>query len=265
MQRNSATYIVAFAAAVCVVCSLLVSTAATVLKNRQVVNAIIDKQKNILEVAGLIGQDEDVSMERAQEIFDARVTPVIVELETGEVVVGEVDPATYDQRKALSDPALSKPAPKNPAQVARIPKYATVYEVLDEQGNVELYVFPVEGKGLWSTLYGFLALEADLNTVRGITFYQHGETPGLGGEVDNPGWKGKWAGRQVYGATEEPELEVIKGAAGPPEEALYQVDGLSGATLTSRGVTHLIHFWMGEHGFGKFVSKHRDASEGSTA
>lgn len=265
MQRNSATYIVAFAAAVCVVCSLLVSTAATLLKERQVVNAKVDKQKNILEVAGLIEGDEDISMQRAQEIFEERVTPVIVELETGEIVEGEVDPATYDQQQALSDPALSRPAPPNPAQVSRIPKYATVYEVLDEEGEVELYVFPVEGKGLWSTLYGFFALESDLNTVRGLTFYQHGETPGLGGEVDNPGWKGKWAGRQVYGAREEPQLEVIKGAAGPPEEARFQVDGLSGATITSRGVTHLIHFWMGEHGFGKFVRKHRQTPEGSAA
>lgn len=265
MQRNSATYIVAFAAAVCVVCSLLVSTAATVLKSRQVTNAIIDKQKNILEVAGLIRQDEEVSMLEAQQIFKDRVTPVVVELETGEIVEGEVDPVTYDQRKAMSDPALSRPAPPNPAQVSRIPKYAVVYEVVGEEGNVELYVFPVEGKGLWSTLYGFLALEADLNTVRGITFYQHGETPGLGGEVDNPGWKGKWAGRQVYGATEEPELEVIKGAAGPPDEARYKVDGLSGATITSRGVTHLIHFWMGENGFGEFIKKHREAPEGSAA
>lgn len=265
MQRNSATYIVAFATAVCVVCSLLVSTAATLLKDRQVLNAQVDKQKKILSVAGLIDEESPLTVPEAQEIFEARITPVIVEIETGEVVVGEVDPATYDQQRAMQDPAMSKPAPRNPAQVSRIPTYATIYEVLDEEGEIELYVFPVEGKGLWSTLYGFLALESDLNTVRGITFYQHGETPGLGGEVDNPGWKAKWAGRQVYGATSEPELEVIKGAAGPPEESRYAVDGLSGATITSRGVTHLIHFWMGDLGFGKFIGKHRDAQEGSAA
>ncbi len=118
-----------------------------------------------------------------------------------------------------------------------------------------MLVLPVEGYGLWSTLYGFIALEADLTTIRGITFYQHGETPGLGGEVDNPNWKRKWVGRKAFGPEGEVKIHVVKGLAGPPSEDPYEVDGLSGATITSRGVSHLVQFWLGEQGFGPFLEK----------
>ena len=111
-------------------------------------------------------------------------------------------------------------------------------------------VIPIHGYGLWSTLYGFLALESDLQTISGITFYEHGETAGLGGEVDNPAWKSQWQGKTLYEAGEV-RLEVLKGTVNPASaDAKYQVDGLSGATLTSRGVNNLISYWMGEDGFG---------------
>ena len=100
-----------------------------------------------------------------------------------------------------------------------------------------MLIMPIEGKGLWSTLYGFLSLDADMNTVRGITFYKHGETPGLGGEVDNPNWKALWNERQAFDADGSVEISVIKGRAGPASEDPHRVDGLSGATLTSKGVS----------------------------
>jgi Na+-transporting NADH:ubiquinone oxidoreductase subunit C len=118
-----------------------------------------------------------------------------------------------------------------------------------------MVVLPVQGYGLWSTLYGFLALEADLRTIRGITFYEHGETPGLGGEVDNPRWKSRWVGRLALDDQGEPKIEVIKGPAGPPQEDPYRVDGLSGATLTARGVTNLVHFWLSSDIFGTYLDR----------
>ncbi|MGB6994669.1 MAG: NADH:ubiquinone reductase (Na(+)-transporting) subunit C [Thermoanaerobaculia bacterium] len=146
-------------------------------------------------------------------------------------------------------------APTNPALVKRLPAHALVYEVQSKEGELEMLILPVEGYGLWSTLYGFIALDADLDTVRGITFYEHKETPGLGGEVDNPGWKARWDGRKVYGQDGLPRIEVIKGQAGPADEDPYRVDGLSGATLTSRGVTNLVQFWMSESGFGPLLDR----------
>ena len=136
----------------------------------------------------------------------------------------------------------------------RIPHNATIYEVRKE-GKLEQIILPVEGKGLWSTLYGYLALKDDLNTINGLTFYQHAETPGLGGEVDNPRWKALWPGRKAFGDDGKPAVEVVKGQAGTPEEAPYAVDGLSGATITSRGVTYLIQFWLGDQGFGPYLNR----------
>ena len=117
--------------------------------------------------------------------------------------------------------------------------------------NILQVVLPVYGKGLWGTLYGYLALKSDLETIQGLTFYQHKETPGLGGEVDNPRWKAMWDGRKLYDPSGKPKAMVFKGPA--PKDNLYAVDGLSGATITSRGVTNLIRYWASDDGYGTFL------------
>ena len=123
-----------------------------------------------------------------------------------------------------------------------------------------LVILPVSGMGLWSTLYGFVALDADLRTIRGLTFYEHGETPGLGGEVDNPRWKALWPGRRAFGADAEVRIEVIRGRAGPADVDPHRVDGLAGATMTGRGVTNMLRFWLGEHGFRPYLERLREAA-----
>ena len=126
-----------------------------------------------------------------------------------------------------------------------------------EGEEIRMLILPIEGKGLWSTMYGFIALAPDTTTIKGLTFYEHGETPGLGGEVDNPSWKALWKGRQAYDGEWNPEIEVIKGAAGPPEEDPFRVDGLSGATLTCRGVSSTVQFWLSDDGFKPFLINNR--------
>jgi Na+-transporting NADH:ubiquinone oxidoreductase subunit C len=255
MERGNA-YIVSFAAAVCLACSVVVALSAVLLKDRQDANAALDRQMKVLAVAGLIEDDADLSAAEVQAIFETSVRARAVDLVSGEYA-SDVDPLVYDQQRALKDPALSDRAPENRAGIARLPKRALVYLIVDEQENVEEVVLPIEGKGLWSTLYGFLALAPDTTSIRGITFYQHGETPGLGGEVDNPGWKALWPGRRAYDEAWEPAVSIIKGTAGPASEDPYSVDGLSGATLTCRGVNELLHFWLGEHGFGPYLERFR--------
>jgi Na+-transporting NADH:ubiquinone oxidoreductase subunit C len=159
--------------------------------------------------------------------------------------------------KAAEDAELGRPAPPNQAGVQRLAKYAVVYHVLDADQKVEMVVIPIKGYGLWSTLYGYLALDKDGNTVHGITYYQHGETPGLGGEVDNPRWKSLWPGRKAYDESGNEALTVIKGQAGPASSDPYRVDGLSGATLTSRGVSHMLELWLGPNGFKPYLEKFR--------
>ncbi|MBN1512296.1 MAG: Na(+)-translocating NADH-quinone reductase subunit C [Phycisphaerae bacterium] len=252
-KRNATVYTIGFTAAVCIVCSLVVSTTAVTLKPRQAQNALLDRQKNIIQVAGLIEPGEDPGRDDVQRLFDQFIDPVVVELATGAEV--DVDPLTFDQAEAARDPARSRAAPPNAAGVTRVPLHGIVYRVMKD-GAVEKMILPIEGKGLWSTLYGFLALDADARTIRGITFYQHGETPGLGGEVDNPAWKARWANRKAFDEQGEIRIEVLKKAAGPPEEDPYHVDGLSSATLTSRGVNHLVRFWLGEDGFKPYLERY---------
>lgn len=253
-MRHSALYTILFSGAVCVVCAVLVSSAAVSLKENQLRNAALDKQRSVLFAAGLAEAGERLDADETLRRFE-QVRPVVIDLATGEPT--DIDPATFDQAKAAKDPDTSQAAPENRAAVQRLPHHALVYEVV-KGGKLSMAVVPIEGYGLWSTLYGFLAVGADGNTVEGITYYQHGETPGLGGEVDNPKWKALWPGRKIYGDSGRPLIRVVRGTAGPPADAPHDVDGLSGATITSNGVTAMLDFWLGEAGFQNYLRQFRE-------
>lgn len=256
MQR-SVTYILSFAAAVCIVCGVLVSSSAVSLKELQEINAELERKTNVLLAAGLATGDEKLDADEVDRRFSVVVAQVI-DLETG-AADDSADPLTFDQQRAKLDPKQSRAAPANDAGIKRVPHQALVYTVVGDDGQTELYVLPIEGYGLWSTLYGFIAIESDLTTIRGLTFYQHGETPGLGGEVDNPDWKSLWRGRRAFNEEGETAIQVVKGRAGRASEDPYSVDGLSGASITSRGVTKMLRFWLGENGFGPFLDRARES------
>ena len=267
MNKNSVGYILSFCLAVCLVCSVLVSLSAVALKDRQELNKKLDRQKKVLVVAGLLEDGAAATPEAIQDLFNKRIKAVMVDLKTGEVDEEATKTvAEYDQQKAKKDPAFSNSVDKNRAGVPRVPNQAVVFLVssteMDASGQgftLDQYILPIEGKGLWSTLLGFVALGTDLNVIKGLTFYQHAETPGLGGEVDNPGWKAKWPGRKVYNEKGEIAIKVKKGIAGSIEDDPHQVDGLSGATITSNGVTYLLAFWLGDHGFGPYLKNLKSA------
>jgi len=263
MQLNSVKYILAFCAGICLVCSVLVSSTAVGLKDRQDANKVLDRQKKVLSVAGLMEAGVELTPEEVDALFQKRIKSVVVDLSTGQVDEG-ADPATFDQLKAQKDPATSKSAAKNRAGVSRIPNKGLVYQVSKtEMGDagagfsLDQYIFPVEGKGLWSTLYGFIAMDPDCNQIRGLTFYDHKETPGLGGEVDNPKWKAKWPGKLAFGdrgsdpdTWGDTKIAVVKTGG----DGQHGIDALAGATITGNGVTYLVRFWLGESGFGKYIN-----------
>ena len=254
MANDSMKKTFGVALALCVVCAVVVASSAVLLRPTQQANKTLDLKKNILASAGLLQEGVSVETQFAQ------VATRVVDLETGRFT-DAVDAATYDQRKASKDPALSISLTdgNDPAKLKRRAQYATVYIVEGENG-VEKVILPIKGYGLWSTLYGFLALESDLQTVAGIGFYEHAETPGLGGEVDNPNWKASWVGKQAYSAGEL-AISVVKGKvdlelAGSES----QIDGLAGATLTTRGVNNIVQYWLGDQGFKPFIT-HLKAGE----
>jgi len=254
--QHSPAYIIGFTGAVCLVCSIFVAGAAVSLKERQDANIVLDRQKKVLIVSGLMKEGDSLTAEEVGERFAQSVTPMAVELKSGDYS-DAVDAATYDQRKAAKDPNQSEEVPANAAKVRRVPTIGLIYQVRSKGGALEAIIVPIEGMGLWSTLYGYLALGPDTRTIKGITFYEHGETPGLGGEVDNPRWKALWNGRLAFDERWVPRIDVIKGAAGSPEEDPYRVDGLSGATITSRGVGSLVKYWLGDSGFGPYLANVR--------
>ena len=259
MKPHSTAYIFGFATAICLVFSILVASAAVMLKPFQEVNAKVYKQKNVLVVADAIQAGESLSNDEIMARYDANIRARLVDRLTGEYVADEDTLLkTYDAKKALSDPAQSAASPGNPAKLQRLANKVLVYHVVKDNA-VDTVILPIEGKGLWSTLYGFLAMDKDMKTIKGITFYSHAETPGLGGEIDNPNWKAKWVDCLAFDGSGKVAIEVVKGQANPSSDS--EVDGLSGATLTARGVSELVRFWLGDEGFGPYIKKVRqDAS-----
>ena len=207
-NRDSMSNTLLVAIGISFVCSILVASAAVVLKPRQMQNEEEYRQQIILNVAGLYDPSADIA-----ELYSG------IEERTTMLASGE---------------------------------QATLYAVLDN-GTLEQVILPIEGPGLWATMYGFLAVERDGNTVRGLQFYQHGETPGLGDGVDKPVWRNQWVGKQLFDADGKPQIEVVKGPA--PDGSDYQIDGLAGATLTGRGVSNFVRYWIGEEGYGPFLKE----------
>lgn len=251
------TIIVAFL--VCFVLAFLVSFTAVKLQPQQEQNKKLDRIKNIVTVADLYKEGADV-----EQIFKDNFVAEVIELKTGKILpekerTGLLDPDLFDLKEISKNFKFTTnlTSDEDIAGISRKPKYMLIY-LLKENESIEKLVLPIYGRGLWSTLYGFIAIDKDFRTVNGITFYEHGETPGLGGEVDNPKWKEQWNGKLIYDKDWNLKIEVIKGQVDTTKEgAKYKVDGISGSTKTTRGVHNLIQFWLGEQGYKPYFEKLR--------
>ena len=252
----SNTFIVAFA--VCLVCSIIVSGIAVALKPQQQLNKELDQKQNILRAAGMLESGATVAADgrTVDELF-SEFSVHVVDLESGEFVEG-IDATTFDPAKSAKDPAVSiaLSGEQDIATIRRRENTSLVYIKRDANNNLDKLVLPVRGYGLWGTLFGYLALDSDLRTISGLGFYTHKETPGLGGEVDNPVWKASWPGVKLFDDAGTPSVRLVKrrAAAGNPA-ADYEVDALSGATFTTRGVENLVNFWTGDLGFGPLIKR----------
>ena len=223
MQQDHPLKILLVATSLCLICSALVSTAAIKLRPLQMRNAKLDLQKKLLLIGGLLE--------------DPKALPEDIEMAFQRVEIEKVILPSGEEKE--------------------------IYLVRSEGGGgLDQIILPVSGKGLWSTMKGFIALEKDTRTVRGFGFYEHGETPGLGGEVDNPRWRAQWKGKEVLGDSFEVVVDVLKGKVNAESpEAKYQIDGLSGATITARGVEALLHHWLGPQGYALYLASIREMSQ----
>lgn len=265
------------ATVLCLVCALIVSAAAVILKPLQSKNAQLDRKNNILKVTGFTKDDIDAAG-GIEALFTERFDVQIIDLRTGEEAAEQCKAAVekskdrtipdifaeYDQLWA-SKKIPNKDDPENDLSVALTKKedpcgikkreiYSRVFILKTEDGQIDRYVFPVRGNGLWSLMLGYLAVEPDFQTVAGLTFYQQGETPGLGGEVENQQWKDKWPKKLIF---DDQGLVALKVSKGDQTNNDYAVDALSGATITSNGVSNMLEFWMGDKGFGPYIKRQK--------
>lgn len=211
--------VIRFAVIVCLVCSALVSAAALGLRERQEANLLLDIRKNILKSVSLY--QPAMADDEVNRLFDERMVGLVLNPD-GTVQEGR-RPQDVDREKE--------------------PEALLLYQCLDESGDVVAYTFPIQGQGLWSTVYGYFALEGDLDHVRGITFYKHGETPGLGGEIEKAWFQDQFVGKEILDRSGEiVSVTVVKGSATTQHasELEHYVDGISGATITSRAVSEMI-------------------------
>lgn len=241
------------------VCSVLVTSSVVLLGDLQQENMLIFKRANVLRAAGF-----DVSTEEVNVYFQEKIELRYFNLHTGEYVEAPSDPQ-FDSVEAAKDPNYSEniTGKKDIARIKRRSKISEVYFLRDSsEGNKNVLnriILPVRGKGLWSTMKGFMAIDPSTFQVQGLSFYSHAETPGLGGEIDNPKWLAQWPQKKIYDSSGKVKFMVLKGSVldSDPDRD-YHVDGLSGATLTSVGVTKMVMYWFGQEGYHKFLTQQRD-------
>ena len=251
MSEETLVRTLSVATGIALACALMVSTAVYFLRPMQLAYADLERNRIIVEAAGLAPRDSGLSDRTVVGRFvDLQVR--VVDLETGQFTE-DVDAQLYDQRTASADPEMSVaiPEPLDLAGLGRRARYAPVYLVTDG-GRIDRIVLPIHGQGMWSTLYGYLTLQSDFNTVAGIRIFEHGETAGIGDRIQDPAWQGEWVGRRLYDEAGALRFRVVRNA-NPP----FEVDVISGATVTAEAVGNLVRYWLGEHGYGPLLDRLR--------
>ena len=252
-MNDSVTKTLGVAFVICLVCSLVVSFAAVNLRDLQKENATNNQSIKILQAAKIYDSSIDV------KIQFSKLEMKYVDFNSGKILDSYENFVIedYDQLKSTRNPNLSTSlnASEDIAIIKNRENVGKFFIVRNEDSSIDKLILPIRGYGLWGTLYGYMAIEEDFNTVAGLEFYDHKETPGLGAEVDNPKWKAMWPGKKIY-ENDEVKLAVMKGKVETDDANIdYKVDGLSGATLTSRGVTNMISYWFGESGYAKLFKE----------
>tara|TARA_B100001063_G_scaffold159092_1_gene148438 strand:- start:799 stop:1572 length:774 start_codon:yes stop_codon:yes gene_type:complete len=252
-MNDSIIKTLAVAFSVCLICSLVVSSSAVSLRDLQKENKLNDRRLKVLQVADIYDPELSISEQFLQ------LESKFIDFDTGRIFTeyNNFNIDEYDQIKVTKDSNLSKaiPASDDIAIIKNRENVGKIYILRDDLNNIDKLILPIRGYGLWGTLFGFIAIESDFNTVSGIEFYEHKETPGLGAEVDNPKWKTLWKGKKIYNDNQV-ALKVIKGKVDDGDTmSMYKVDGLSGATITSRGVSNMVTYWFSDSGYANLLKE----------
>jgi Na+-transporting NADH:ubiquinone oxidoreductase subunit C len=224
------------AAGVALFCSAMVSLAVHYLRPQQVALQSLERNRAILEAADLLppGEVSDRELVSRYLDLDARV----VDLDTAWFAEG-FDAHAYDHWRLRDDVQAAA------SDDGR--RYVPVY-LVRKAGRLEKFVLPVDGGGMWSTIYGYVALGEDLNTITGVTFHRHGETPGVGDRIQDEAWLTTWNDKRILDADGAVRFRVTRDATGP-----FEVDLISGASVTSEATGEFVRSWFGDAGYGPFL------------
>ena len=235
---------------VALICAVTVSITTVVLRPYQEAHLEAERQARMAAMLDTLPGMRDLMEAAGVDSLTTR----LVDLETG-TFLNDVDPADFDHRAAATDPELSVaiPAPEDVAWLRTRAAYAPVH-FLEGDGTLHLIVLPISGTGYQSTIQAMVALEADLNTIAGLTITEQGETPGLGSRIEDSAWQAQWPGKEIADADGEIVISVVRGQASGPHE----VDGITGATRTSSGIGNMLTYWFGDHGYGPFLDRLRE-------
>lgn len=244
------------------VCSLLVTVAVVRLQPIQRAYQDLERNRFIVAISGLVDPDQELTDGEVVDQFQELVVR-LVDIDGGRYD-DSMNPLSFDQRQAASNPDMSTsiPADLDTVSLSRRSRYATVY-VVGDADDPQRIILPMHGQGMWSTVYGYLALDGDLDTIAAVTFYEQGETAGIGDKILDRGWQDKWQGRALNDDSGVLAFRVAEGAvaAGSPG-AVNQVDAIAGATMTTNAVTAMVQYWFGPHGFGPFLDNLRAGTAG---
>lgn len=253
MNRESPRNAVLVVTLTALICSGLVSAAVVMLRPMQLNHQMLERSRNIMQLTGLLPADrrlEDGELLELYKTIDHRIVDI-----DAAAFNGAIDPAAFSMSRADNDPELSVGISSGDdlANLGRRSRYAPVH-IVWKGDQFDRIILPVRGSGMWSTLRGYIALESDLNTIAGMTFYEQNETPGLGDQITHEHWLAQWQGRRVYDDQGNPRFRVAEGAVEPGSAtADYEIDGLTGATVTGNAVNGMVHYWFGPHGYRNFL------------
>lgn len=233
MSKDSNLYIIAFAIGMALVIGTSLGAAAEFLKSPQTIAKDLDTQKQILSAIVPLSEVGETG-EQVSAYYAKHIEAIAVDVNGDEKKVyangDPVVPEKVDTRKQFKE--------KNKSD-----KILPVFKFKDDNGNVTAYILPVYGNGLWDNIWGYIALEPDMNTVKGAVFGHKGETPGLGARISDKDVQDRFAGKTIYNEKGElASIEMIKGEGNKPKEEFtsHEVDGMSGATITARGVNAML-------------------------
>ncbi|MEQ8860033.1 MAG: NADH:ubiquinone reductase (Na(+)-transporting) subunit C [Pseudomonadales bacterium] len=239
MKNESTSRALLTVAAVALVCSAMVATSVYLLQPMQKAYAQIDRNRSILRAAGIDTADMD----------DDQVVTTFLALDARII---DLSDAVFTSAPAMTT-AWGYDHWSSADRTAGIAaRYVPAYLVWRDGGLARLVV-PVDGAGMWSTIYGYLALEPDLNTVAELIIYRHGETPGVGDRIEDPRWLAEWAGKRLVDDAGDVRVTVVKN----PQAGNFQVHLISGASVTSEAVGGLIRRWAGPEGYGPLLQRLR--------